>query len=190
MLEDLGSFYYNKGLTLMNENRISDGMQSLKKSLIFGISSSSCFNLLGLCLFCLGRFDEADAYWKKSITIDDGDDNPAHSYVSYLKDKDFHDMRKSYNKALEYAQDRKYKKVIKILENGNLLKSNCVLFQNLYGLCLYASGDNINAHMAWMKSLKIDSSNADTLFYLSNAQDKETKGILGWIANILKFKEH
>jgi len=189
MLEDVGSCYYNRGLELMSENRISESMEGFKKAMKFGVSSSDCYNLLGLCLFSLGRFDEADCFWKKSIKINDAADNPAQSYIAYTKDKGFQDMCQSYNIALKYAEDRKYKKAVEILQKGNVLKLNCVLFQNFYGLCLYASGDKTNSQRAWIKSLKIDGSNTDTLYYLSNAEVKEVKGIFGWIGNLLGFKE-
>lgn len=188
MLEDMGTYYYNRGLESMIENRISEGCISLKKAISFGALKSS-YNLLGLCLYSLGRFGEAKALWEKSISMEDADDNPAHTYLSNINCKSFDDMMNSYNTALEQAGIGKYKYAVKILENSSVLELNCVLFKNFYGLCLYASGSGAKAQRVWTESLKIDKSNADTLYYLSNAETQKAKSIAGWIANILGFKE-
>lgn len=189
MLEDVGSNYYNRGLELLKDNRISEGMEGFRKALEFGGSSSSCYNLLGLCLFSLGRFNESLHFWEKSIKIDNTFDNPAHSYIIYIKSKSFESISKDYNVALKYGEVGKYKKAVEILKNHNVLRINCVLFHNFYGLCLYAAGDRMSSQKAWIRSLRIDSSNVDTLYYLSMVETKETKGILEWIGSKLGFKE-
>lgn len=189
MLEGVGSYYYNRGLELMSENRISEGMDGFKKALELGVLSSDCYNLLGLCLFHLGRFHEANCCWEQSIQINDSEDNPARSYLAYTKTSSFQDIYHSYVTALKYAEDKKYKKAVEILKKGNVLKINCVLFQNFYGLCLYALNDRINSQKAWIEALRIDKSNTDTLYYLSNAEVKDAKGIFGWISSLFYFKE-
>lgn len=75
-------------------------------------------------------------------------------------------------------------RVVEMLKKGNVLKINCVLFQNFYGLCLYALKDRTNSQKAWIEALKIDKSNTDTLYYLSNAEVKDVKGIFGWISSL------
>ncbi|KYH35260.1 tetratricopeptide repeat protein [Clostridium tepidiprofundi DSM 19306] len=167
--KELGNFYCNKGLELLNENSISMAVNVLRKSVAIDEYSSDNLNLLGLCYYTLIEFEKAKYYWEKSIKINNSDKNRAFEYLANMKSKDFLIMCEEYNAALELCYDGKYKKALRKL--NSLPYKNFVNLYNVIGLCNYAIGNKKGAINAWKKAIALDKDNEYANTYLMKMTD-------------------
>ena len=55
-LEDMWKVYYNKGLILFRKNDLTGALEALRKSVEFSMDNWKCYNLMGLCLYKIGKF--------------------------------------------------------------------------------------------------------------------------------------
>lgn len=179
-LEDMWKVYYNKGLILFRENNLTDALEVLRKAVEFNIYNWKCYNLMGLCLYKIGKFKECKNVWKKSIEIYDQVDNPAVSYLNSMEEVAFKNMCERYNKAYNLSLNQNYKEALNTLSYVDIEKYPVVIIKNFGGLCSYAAGNKNKAIEVWKEVLRIDTSNKQALLYLAEVCEakKESKGLL------------
>lgn len=181
----LGDYYYNRSLEFADNHYMTEAVESLQKAGQFKNSVKS-LNLLGLCLYQLGRFHEAKQAWEKSISIDNSHDNEASSLIAHFEEKEFGELCEVFNKAVEYASCENFKKAVKFLESKNINRYPYADFRNLYGLCLYGAGFKTDAIKAWKNVLVIDENNPDACGYLSKVRDDDITGLFERLRRIFK----
>lgn len=161
----LGDCYYNKGLEFAQNNCITEALDSLKKAVQFK-SSKKAMNLLGLCFFLLGKFNEAKIVWEKSVSMDDSRDNMAASYLVQMQGKEMVELQGTLNDVVEYVSFGKYKKAVKVLKSKRLDRYLYIDIKNLYGLCLYGAGFKKDSIKMWKSVLELDKNNPDACRYI------------------------
>lgn len=164
-LDWLGDSYYNKGLEFAQENCITEAVECLKEAVKFK-SDMEAMNLLGLCFFTLGKFDEARAVWEKSVSMDDSCDNMAASYLVQMKENEMVELRGTLNDVIEYVSSGKYKRAVKVLKSKRLDRYKFVDVRNLYGLCLYGAGFKKASIKMWKSVFELDKNNPDACRYI------------------------
>lgn len=182
-LESMSGIYYNKGLELFKNSNLTGAVEAFKRAIEFNVNNWAYYNAMGLCLYNLGKFNEAKKLWEESIKIHNSEENLAVSYLEAVEEQEFKNMLEKYNEAYTFSLNKNYKEAINIILNNNLRKYSIVIIENFYGLCNYAIGNKNEAIKAWRKVLQIDSANEQALRYLSDIWDlkEESKGILGWL---------
>lgn len=113
---DRSSLYYNNALEMIQDNDITNAIKELEKSIDLYSSDTDTLNLLGLCLYYKGNFNEALKYWSLSIKIEETA-NPAVRYISMMKSEDNHQLISLYNQAIEHAGNGNMINAIEILKN-------------------------------------------------------------------------
>jgi tetratricopeptide (TPR) repeat protein len=166
--KELESYYYNKGIDLFENNRITEAIQVFNSAAVID-NNIEILNLLGLCYYRLGEFEKSLCYWHKSIEINSTDDNYANAYIKDLISKEFSDVCEKFNKSLLLCKENKYKQALKIL--SNLPVYEFVKVANVYGLCNFAVRKKEKALYIWKQALKVDVDNEETLNYIKQDWD-------------------
>jgi Flp pilus assembly protein TadD len=165
MLQELASLYYNQGIILAGDNRMTTAIDRLENAVVLDPTNWKAWNVLGLCLYQLGEFDKAKKAWEKSID-NHREDNPALEYLDKLKSPEFNSICQCYNRALEAAKQEDYRGAVKIMLGNKKGIPSFVFYLNLLGLCLYGSGRRARARMMWKKALELDKDHPDAQNYI------------------------
>ena len=104
----------NEALSLMNNNRLKDGMRILEKALLIDNNDIDDLNIMGLCSYIYCNFNKAKYYFEKSSKIFKG--NKTSNYIIAMYTKKFYELNYKYNKALEHIKNEEYESAIELLE--------------------------------------------------------------------------
>lgn len=162
--EKMSSFYYNKGLQLFTENRVSKATIELEKCLGIDENNYENLNLLGLCYYILGEFHKSKYYWKLSRYKNNKEENKALKYLNDIESSSFLEICDEYNKALELCSQEKWHEAVRVLEK--MPYDSFVNFCNLIGLCRYAENQKKEAVREWKKALELDKDHKEANNYL------------------------
>lgn len=155
--------YYNKGLELARDGKITYAIERLRKSVEYNKKNIDAQNLLGLLYYRLGRVTNAYIHWGISVNINSSDQNRAVDYVDdILNSVDFDSKCKAisiYNEALKLVKKENYDTAIMRLKRGLELNPESVDILNLLSYSYIVQGDEHDAFKYVEKVLKIDHSN-------------------------------
>lgn len=174
MLQDLSQVYLSEGLKNLQLRKINSSIAHFKKALLFDSNNWQAMNLMGLCLYLQGFFQEAGNIWSKSLLVNTFEGNPAQEYLGSLEKEDFKALCGMYNNALKLAQTGDYKQAYGILNHDLFNKCSIVSVLNVKGLCLLALGKQRDAVRLWKESLALNVEDIEAVNYI--AESAETKG--------------
>lgn len=173
-LIDLSNYYYNLGLDLANEGKITKAIVELEKSTSIYKDNMDAINLLGLCYFRIGRFTEGLNEWIYSTNKFEFD-NVAFDYLDKLdKDEEFvkliNQCVESYNRCLDLVDANNIKVAILQLQKIAEKIPEMIEPQLLLVMLRIKENDYINALRDVKKVLVIDDDNERALKYLSEIE--------------------
>lgn len=171
MLEKLSNIYMEEGLKNLQHNRLTTAEVNFQKAVSVYEGNWKAMNLLGLCLYTLGDFQEAEGFWKRSININTQDENKAYEYIGSLREPQFISLCDLYNKALKHATEGDFKRAEKFLNEEPFTTCIIIPFINLKGLCMLFLYKKEEAISLWKQSLLIDKENQDAINYIINCND-------------------
>ncbi len=90
--------YYNRGLYYAKKNAYTKASKYVQQHIQLHPRCYKGYNLLGLCLYEMGRIEAAIYCWKTSKTIYD-EDNNAIAYLEWINTKVFQENWANYQKA-------------------------------------------------------------------------------------------
>lgn len=187
MIESLGNYYYDKGISLAYENRLTLAIEQFKKASAINGDNYDLYNVMGLCFYALGDFQRAKILWLRSIKLNEFEDNKAYAYLEDLESQEFKNVIANFNKALSFGEEGQYRKAIDILNSKDFSCHNFVKFRNILGLYSMAEGDEKRARESWRKALKLDKNNPDTINYLTSDWNITGKsGLLDKLRHVLR----
>lgn len=174
MLQELSHGHMSQGLVKINRNHITTALEAFRHASELEVSIHS-LNLSGLCCYRLGRFNEAKAYWERSMQMG-GEENPAHGYLAELNSPQMFALREDHRCALSMMLHKDYKGAARLLKQSDGM-DHFVSFSNLMGLCCYAMKKPKKAYRYFLKALALDKDNPITHRYLRSvagmASDKK-----------------
>lgn len=177
MLKKLSNIYLEEGLKNLQKSRLTTAQSNFQKAFDISNENWEALNLLGLCLYTLGNFKKAEGLWKKSIYLNQEEENRAYNYIDNFKESEFMSLCDIYNKALKCAMDGKFKRSEKLLKEEVFVNCNIIPLINLKGLCMLKLGKKGVAISLWKQSLQIDVENEDALKYIVNCNDEKEEKI-------------
>lgn len=164
----LSATYYNKALELCREDRISEAVGELRKSLEFDKKNVDSRNLMGLCYYRLGRVANALIEWSISYKLKNTD-NIAIDYIAELESAREADAMygaiTKYNEALSYANQGNTDMAILNLKKALEKNKGLIDAMNLLALCYIERGKESDAFKMAEKVLKIDCTNPIAIKY-------------------------
>ncbi|HBY19794.1 MAG: hypothetical protein A2Y24_01010 [Clostridiales bacterium GWE2_32_10] len=165
----ISATFYNKGLNLLKNGCISQGVKLLEKSVDFDKTNIVARNLLGLGYMYIGKAGDALKQWMISIEFQK-DNNLASEYIEELR-KNKSAMSKYdesiaiYNEALAYIKERNEDVSIIKLKKALNLNENFIEAYKLLVLC-YIIQKNYEKAMHFLdKAMKLDYNNAELINY-------------------------
>jgi len=163
--------YYNIALNLFHNNNLSSSINNLKESLKNKSNNIEALNLLGLCYFKMCDFKSAKLYWKKSLKINN-EDNNAKDYLKRLNGKNFLDMKKYYTLALKKVEENNYVEAITLFLE--IIRKNKDLVEPyiMVGLCNYKLNNYSQAIYYWEEAKDRDKGNNKIKTYMNDAQNR------------------
>ncbi len=162
--QEMSSFYYNKGLELFIENRVSKAVIEFETCLSIDEKNYENLNLLGLCYYTLGEFNKSKHYWELSRDKNNNEENKALKYLNDIESNSFLEMCNEYNKAIELCSQEKWNEGARVLEK--IPYDRFVSFCNLLGLCRYAQNQKKEAVKEWKIALELDKDHKEANKYL------------------------
>lgn len=165
VLQNWAVLYYNKGLKLAKQKYISDAVQELKKAVSIDGAGTEGWDLLGLCYYRLGEYKNAEYCWSESLKLKpEGID--ASRYLEEVSTL-LNALAPVLSDIEELAAKRKFKRASSRFEKEIIpfFGPAAALF-NFGGLLRYAVGDRREAIGFWKKTLELDRSNPQAVYYI------------------------
>jgi tetratricopeptide (TPR) repeat protein len=191
MINNLWLNYYNKGLKLVSENDLTNGLAYLIKAAVLSSDDVQPVNLAGLILWRIGALDIASNYFDKSLKIR-SDDNSAFIYKSEL-DEIILKSKPLYVNMIEFISLKDYKAAYELMTHElGLLVNDTVYYYNIKGLLCCKLNYIDEAISVFKKCLEIDIEEKNAAIYLRMCYEIKIDGskqssIKGWsILNTLK----
>lgn len=157
--------YFNKAVDLVNEDNLTEALAMLSQSLMFDSDDIDTLNLSGLCSYLLCKFEVANSYWLKSLSIEP-DNNKALEYLKSIHNENFSHIINIYNEAITDISEGKYldattklKHIVK--ERNSLIEPNIIL-----GLCYIELKENAMAKQCFERAYELDKGNKRVKDYL------------------------
>ncbi len=160
--------YYNESLDFVKEDKLTQAIDLLRKSVAYDKSNVTAQNLLGLLYYRMGRITNAFIHWNTSASVK-YDNNDAVKYLQdILNSVDFTEKSKAvskFNESLEHARQGNYDMAVMRLKRGLDFNSKSVDILNLLAFCLIMQGSENEAYRYVERVLKIDKANPIALNY-------------------------
>lgn len=167
-ITNLSATYYNRALEFCGDDRITEAVAELRKSLEFDKKNIDSRNLIGLCYYRLGRVADALIEWSISYKLKKTD-NIAIDYIAELESareaEAMYDAITKYNEALSFANQGNTDMAILNLKKALEKNKGLVDAMNLLSLCYVERGRESEAFKLAEKVLKIDCTNPIALKY-------------------------
>lgn len=188
MAKYISARLYNKGLSYINNQYVTQGLLYLEKSILIDKSNIDARNLLGLTLFYLGNVGEALKQWIISTHIKE-DDNIANEYIQTVKKgkmklTKYNEAIVMYNEAIKYINDGNEDMALIRLKKAIFLNQNFLDAHSLM-ILIYMKQENEEKALYYIdRALKIDANNNQIIRYY-----KELKPNSSIITNKVRNKD-
>lgn len=174
------NYWYNDGLRRANFRDLSGAIISLRRSLQYCRQNIQARNLLGLVYYGRGEINEALVEWIISKNLKPRD-NIANYFIKKVQnsprelDRLNHNIKK-YNQCLAYceqdAEDLAFIQIKKVVQSH----PSFVKGYQLLALLSIQNGQYSKANQALKKAHRIDTTDAITLYYISELAELKSKG--------------
>ncbi len=173
------NWHYNQGLAKTKVRDLSGATVSLRQALKYNKRNTKARNLLGLVYYQMGEMVSALGEWVISVHFQPVK-NPATGYIKIIQEdpaglKAANKVIERYNQALEFINENNKDLAILELKKAVKLNPNYVRAYQLLGLLYMERKQYVSARKAFMKAIKIDRNNIDTLRYLKEVNQLHEK---------------
>lgn len=165
----ISAIFYNKGLNLIKNGCISQGIKLLEKSVEFDKKNITARNLLGLGYIYLGRAGDALKHWVISVHMRK-ENNLANEYIedaqkNKAKLAKYDEAITMYNEALAYIKEKNEDMSIIRIKKAINLSENFLEAHKLLVLCYIIQGNYEKAMYSLDRAMKLDYNNEDLINY-------------------------
>lgn len=160
---------YNNAIDLINERDLSGAVEMLNQALELGGDNPQYSELLGLCLYARGSFEQARACWMRNAGLNSVSSNSG-QYLKSMDSEEFSKYVQTFNSCIEEVEKSNYFKALLQLLPSLKFVPNVEGF-NLAGLLFYKLGMRKSALRLWKKSLGIDLSDKTAAYYIANCRN-------------------
>ncbi|MDP3487064.1 MAG: tetratricopeptide repeat protein [Bacillota bacterium] len=188
MFRELSLAYYNCGMQLAKNSRLGSAVQSLGKAISYDSSFIEAWNLIGLCCYRLGKYQEADYYWQQSLQRSQAQNAATH----YLAD-----LRGSISQAMPYfakvealCQQKDYGRAAALFSAHICAHFPVsVSMLNYLGVLHVLDGKPRKASKCWTDVLSIDKDNVEARRYLNEVESRLVYKLLAMAEKLFKRDE-
>ncbi len=187
MFENLSHFYYNRGLELARQDKITAALRNLVKAVSYHSENISAWNLAGLCFYRLGSYKTAEYCWSQSVSRSP-QENAA---VCYLADLGLTlaETAPYFSQITSLCTQGKYGDAARLLKReiyGRFDLSAGLL--NYLGILHILDGRTGAAAECWQAALSIDNSGTATSLYLADIKKRPGYRLAALLNRLLKRK--
>jgi len=176
----LSAFYYNRGLSLAREDRLSEAVHNLTKAAGYDTGNVNAWNLAGLCYYRLGKFATARYCWTQSLQAR-SEDNAAAGYLADLNNA-LVETAPFFSEAASLCGSGQYGQAAGLVKQelcGRLGTAAALL--NYLGILYKLAGQTGPALRSWLTVLELDKANSDALGYLEETGRSPSGKLLQWL---------
>ncbi len=155
-----------EALSLINNNRLKDGMRILEKALLIDNNNVDVLNIMGLCSYIYCNFNKARYYFERSSKIIN---NRSFNYIITIYSTEFYELYYKYNKALDRIEDEEYENAIELLEEVKIIDEELIPPYELLYILYNIVGKNELALKNIKRAYLLDASNE----YISKYYNEE-----------------
>lgn len=169
MFEDLSHSYYNRGLRLAREDKITAALENLVRAVSYHSDNISAWNLAGLCCYRLGSYKTAEYCFSQSVSRCPRG-NAAAGYLLDLGQA-LAEAAPHFSQIASLCRQEKYGDAARLLKreiSGRFDLSVGLL--NYLGLLHMLDGRSGAAAECWQTALNIDKSGVAAPLYLASVK--------------------
>lgn len=165
--KELLTMVYNRAIELIGERDLSGAVEMLNQAWELGGDNPQYLEVLGLCFYARGSFEQAGACWRRSVELDHTLSN-SERYLKYMDSAEFAKYIKLFNSCIEAVEKGKHAKALWQLMPALELMPNVEGF-NLAGLLFYQLRMKNSALKLWKKALNIDLADKTAVYYIAHS---------------------